>query len=283
VNTVVKRVLITVTGIPLILSIIFFLPHLHYLAFLLVGLVFTYLGTKEVRALLLNTGQADRIAVLPVMATLIPVAAHLQIFYLPAFPLVEILIIILVSFTALDEIITGGGDDFSRSMVRIGFSLITLMYPGMFVLYLVRLTAFTNAGWFIVLLFLLIFSNDVFAYIFGMLFGRSSQNIVRVSPKKSAVGFIGGAVMTVAIGYTFLALIPQIFTARRVFVELALFLMISLTANIGDLIESVLKRAARAKDSGGLMPGRGGIMDSIDSIVFSAPFFYFFLLMMQTE
>jgi len=282
-KTVLKRILITVIGIPLILSVIFFLHYLNYAAFLAVIIVFTFLGSKETHALMMHANTGLRLRFSPWITILIPVASHLGIFYFPGFPILELVFLFIVLIICGDEILTGHIDNFSGSAARIGSNLIIAFYPALFVIFLIKLTSLEHAGWLLVMLFLLIFSNDVFAYLFGMSLGKSSRNIFKVSPGKSTAGFVGGTVMTVVIGFVYLALIPTIFPARTTWwLEALLFLLISVTSNIGDLFESVLKRSAKSKDSGVLMPGRGGILDSIDSIVFSAPFFYIFVTVIQT-
>jgi phosphatidate cytidylyltransferase len=281
-KTVLKRILITVIGIPLILSVLFFLHYLNYAAFMVVIIVFTFLGSKETHALMIQANTVLQLRFPPWITILIPVASHLGIFYFPGFPILELVFLFFILIICGDEILTGHSDNFSGSAARIGSNLIIAFYPALFVIFLIKMTSLEHAGWLLVMLFLLIFSNDVFAYLFGMSLGKTSRNIFKVSPGKSTAGFVGGTVMTVIIGFVYLALIPSIFPTRTWWLEALLFLLISVTSNIGDLFESVLKRSAKSKDSGVLMPGRGGILDSIDSIVFSAPFFYIFVTVIQS-
>ncbi len=281
-KTVLKRILITVIGIPLILSVIFFLHHFNYAAFMIVIIAFTLLGSKETHSLMVHANTGLTLRFPPWITILIPIASHSGIFYFPEFPILELVFLVIVLMICGDEILTGHIDNFSGSAARVGSNLIVAFYPALFVIFLIKLTSLEYAGWLLVMLFLLIFSNDVFAYLFGMSFGKTSRNIFKVSPGKSTAGFIGGTVMTVVIGFIYLAFIPSIFPTRTWWLEALLFLLVSVTSNIGDLFESVLKRSAKSKDSGVLMPGRGGILDSIDSIVFSAPFFYIFVTVMQT-
>jgi phosphatidate cytidylyltransferase len=119
--------------------------------------------------------------------------------------------------------------------------------------------------------------NDAAAWFFGMLFGKKNRGIVAASPNKSAAGFIAGyaAAIGVCVGASFLS--PAAFTAARFPALLSgviLGLATGFAGTVGDLAESALKRSCGVKDSGALMPGRGGILDSIDSITFAAPVFY---------
>jgi phosphatidate cytidylyltransferase len=125
----------------------------------------------------------------------------------------------------------------------------------------------------LLMLFLLVFGNDTFAYIFGMWLGKSNRNIFTVSPNKSLAGFIGGIASSITIAVLWISFIPAMARMFNIIEGIALGLVVSIISNIGDLIESALKRGANVKDSGTIIMGRGGIMDSIDSLLISAPFF----------
>jgi phosphatidate cytidylyltransferase len=121
-----------------------------------------------------------------------------------------------------------------------------------------------DRGW-IVLLVLGVWSYDTGAYFIGKRFGRR-RFLSHISPSKTYAGLIGGIVAaTVVVGAVLAALghAPQ--------AALILGPLISLAAQAGDLAESMLKRAAGAKDSGHLIPGHGGILDRVDSFLFAAP------------
>ncbi len=127
------------------------------------------------------------------------------------------------------------------------------------------------------MLFLLVFGNDTFAYIFGMLLGKKSRNILSVSPNKSLVGFIGGGVMTIVLSLLWTQLFPSLKALIAPYQALLLGLIVAIAGNLGDLIESVFKRGANVKDSGTIILGRGGLLDSIDSLLAVTPLFYLFL------
>ena len=114
---------------------------------------------------------------------------------------------------------------------------------------------------------------DSGAWFFGILFGKSTRGFVAASPNKSLVGFIGGISGSIASGCLFKFIFPEVFTISypRLII---LGLITSIAAIVGDLIESVFKRSCNVKDSGNLIPGRGGILDSIDSVLIAAPIFY---------
>lgn len=118
-------------------------------------------------------------------------------------------------------------------------------------------------------IFLLIWVSDSFAYIVGRSFGRTKL-FPRVSPKKTVEGAMGGLVFALATAYL-LAKYEPIITPWQ---WLILAAIIVVAGGLGDLVESKLKRTAGVKDSGAILPGHGGMLDRLDSLVFAAPFAY---------
>ena len=120
--------------------------------------------------------------------------------------------------------------------------------------------------------FIFLWANDVGAYCFGMMFGRSGKRKLfeRISPKKSWEGFIGGLIAAIAAGY-----IVSEFWGLRYGLSPPQWILaagvVSITATFGDLIESLLKRSAGIKDSGNIMPGHGGILDRFDGALTAFP------------
>ena len=277
-NTVFKRILMTISVFPLMLGIVFFLDHINFLALMIVVSAFTILGSYELKSLI-SGGVSTDLPMPPWLTVLILLAAHSEIFYFPELPLLMITSILLISAICITEIFSGYADNFKGSVRRLASHMLILFYPSLFVTFIIKISSLEHAGWFLMLVFLLIFSNDVFAYVFGMLLGGSSRNLFKASPKKSLAGFVGGLLMTIIIGYIYILIIPDINQKENLFSFGILFFIISISANIGDLVVSVIKRSAQVKDSGALIPGRGGILDTMDSIVFSVPFFYLYLIL----
>ena len=130
----------------------------------------------------------------------------------------------------------------------------------------------------IISIFILIWTNDTFAYIVGKSIGKHKL-IEKVSPKKTIEGFIGGILFSVIAGiliskYYFQPKPHYLYTS--IFIWTISAVIISIFSTLGDLIESKFKRIAAVKDSGNIMPGHGGILDRLDSIIFVAPFVYLF-------
>ena len=123
----------------------------------------------------------------------------------------------------------------------------------------------------------IVFGTDSLAWFFGMLFGKKNRGLIKASPNKSIAGFVGGVFGTIIVVFIITRFIPlfnQYFSHISNFEIFFITFITSLFAIIGDLIESVFKRSANIKDSGNLIPGRGGILDSVDSMLLAAPVFY---------
>jgi phosphatidate cytidylyltransferase len=157
---------------------------------------------------------------------------------------------------------------------RTAAGLSLMIYPGLFMACIVRMSAFPRANLVILLFLLIVFVNDSAAWAAGMLFGGGNRGLVPASPNKSVAGFIGGIGASILIGGGAELFIRSVFVSRFPLGGMVLGLCTGIAANLGDLAESALKRSSGLKDSGNLIPGRGGILDSIDSISLAAPVFY---------
>jgi len=121
-------------------------------------------------------------------------------------------------------------------------------------------------------IFILIWVNDSFAYLVGKAFGRTKL-YPAVSPKKTVEGALGGFIFTMAAAYIMAKYEPIVNLTQWVILAGAIVVM----GSLGDLVESKLKREAGVKDSGAILPGHGGMLDRLDSLIFAAPFAYLIL------
>jgi len=125
----------------------------------------------------------------------------------------------------------------------------------------------------LIALFVFIWVNDTAAYFIGSLTGKHKL-IPHISPKKSVEGFIAGIIFTLLAALIFARLYPE-YTS---FQWMGFALVVALSGTIGDLFESLIKRTCSVKDAGTLIPGHGGILDRIDSLLVAVPAAYLYLI-----
>ncbi len=125
-------------------------------------------------------------------------------------------------------------------------------------------------------MFIMIWLNDTGAYVAGSMFGRHKL-FERLSPKKSWEGFFGGLVFTVGGALAIYFLLDGWLSGLSVGAAVGMGLVVTVFSTWGDLVESMLKRSAGVKDSGHLIPGHGGILDRIDSLLLVVPALLYYL------
>ena len=138
----------------------------------------------------------------------------------------------------------------------------------------------TDQGWVLLIFaFLLIWVNDIFAYLTGVSIGRHKL-CPRISPKKTIEGSIGGAVFTMLFAYILNRFVLNVFFFDNYMTDIqVLFLALGVVVfgTLGDLTESMIKRHAGVKDSGHIIPGHGGILDRFDATFMAMPFVFLYL------
>lgn len=125
----------------------------------------------------------------------------------------------------------------------------------------------------ILALFVFLWVNDTAAYFIGSLIGKHKL-MEHISPKKSVEGFVAGVLFTLLASFIFARLYPEFSTAFWV----GYGAVVALFGTLGDLFESLIKRTCSVKDAGNLIPGHGGILDRIDSLLIAVPAVYLYLI-----
>jgi phosphatidate cytidylyltransferase len=123
-------------------------------------------------------------------------------------------------------------------------------------------------------IFILIWTNDTFAYLVGKSIGKHKL-FERISPKKTIEGFVGGVIFAIIASY-FISKYYLMLPDKNIFIWFVIASIVGVFGTIGDLVESKFKRIAGIKDSGNIMPGHGGILDRLDSVIFVAPIIFLF-------
>lgn len=163
----------------------------------------------------------------------------------------------------LIQLLTKGPEGFVQSATATTFSLLYLPFLAGFLILLARPhTGLERVMTFVVL----VGCNDTFGYVVGVLFGKHPL-VPIISPKKSWEGLVGSLVFTLVGG----ALAFHYIMKMHWWIGIIVGLMTVFTATCGDLIESAMKRDLQLKDMGTLLPGHGGILDRLDSVLISAP------------
>ncbi|MDE7110081.1 MAG: phosphatidate cytidylyltransferase, partial [Muribaculaceae bacterium] len=132
----------------------------------------------------------------------------------------------------------------------------------------------------ILAIFCMIWLNDTGAFIVGSLLGKH-RLFERISPKKSWEGFFGGLCFNLIAGALFSNLWADFFGLYGLWQWLVMGVVVTLFATWGDLVESLIKRTLHIKDSGNLIPGHGGILDRIDSLLFVMPAVFIYVCFLK--
>lgn len=164
--------------------------------------------------------------------------------------------------------------DLRDASYDVAFKTLGILYVAVPLSYTVLLRRMEGGEWWIMFLLVVIWSNDTFALVTGKTIGKKKL-CPEISPKKTVEGAVGGMVGGFIAAYLF-----NVFLSMGLDIKGVVFLsaVIGVVGIIGDLTESLLKRAAGVKDSGTIIPGHGGVLDRIDSILFPVPVLYYSLL-----
>ena len=263
-SNLVQRIFTVVAGIFALVCIIFLLPQHNFIGFSIFVFAVSLAGSFEMSAILFCKTT--------VLAILSPVMIAFEYFTGSCQAYFYVLVITALTI----EIFQGQKSGFDRSIENLSKNILLIVYPSYLTSYMIKFLCFERTNAYIILFYLLlVFSNDIFAYVAGMLWGKSNAGIFKASPKKSIAGFIGGFAGCTGICFLYTYFFKFCLPSMSVLQKTVLALLMSILSNLGDLAESVIKRCAGVKDSGKIIPGRGGILDCIDSIVSTIPFFCF--------
>jgi phosphatidate cytidylyltransferase len=161
----------------------------------------------------------------------------------------------------------GGPADFQFRIVTLASALTALSFAW---LSLYGLRSGADGSWWLLLLFLIIWAADTGAYFIGSKWGKRKL-APAISPSKTIAGLLGGLLAAVVVCVAAASMIPAI---EAVSLQLAVLALVTALVSVGgDLFISLHKRISGLKDSGALLPGHGGVLDRLDSLLAGAPFF----------
>ncbi len=268
------RVIVFSVGVPLLLASVILAPFRSHLLFSLIAVVASAGAGWETAGLFPRycfSYRGEAVARL-VLAALLPTVALLHVQGVVAGTAIPSVITGALALVLAGQALRPTKSSLRYSLPSVGAHMVTLLYPGLPLVYIIYMTSVPEATSVIVVFLCSVYLNDTMAYVAGRLFGKRS-GLVAVSPGKTRAGFIGGVVTSPVVLVVAAALLPTAFPGA-LWRPVVAGLGIGVATVFGDLAESSLKRSAAVKDSGNVIPGRGGLLDSIDSPVFVAPFFY---------
>lgn len=299
-----KRMLLTTITVPVVFLTLFFPLKSHIFLVLIFGFVITYLGSFEINSLIFNKGIKVNRHFIPGVNLLIYIFAYIYAnnyfsihSYPQALPLFFLFLISLLSFVYARDIFA---KDLTASFEKIAYTLFGILYIGIpsFVLpfllnidpvnkladvpnvpifYCVKSQGTQFSAMLVIFLTICIWVNDIFAYVFGMTFGRKKKLGITASPNKSLAGYIGGYLTTFAFVGVYYGLFHKYLSQMPVAFYFLFPILSGFLVPIGDLVESVVKRSANVKDSGHVIMGRGGVLDSVDTLLFLLPIYFVIL------
>jgi phosphatidate cytidylyltransferase len=274
-SKLIQRLLIFFIGIPAVLAIVLLSQYNHLLMHIVL-LAVEVIALNELYGILKTKGSLQPKSFLLVLSVLPLIVSYVISFFGFSSEYIYMTFLLCSLFIMTKEVFfptDKGNNNFEKSIYSILSGIFILFYIGLLPTFISRLASLENSVWYLSLYFVMTFICDSFAWLFGMTLGKGNRGFIKVSPNKSIVGFIGGILGSITVSLLAQHFFPQILPGHF-YKSILLGLVVSTFAITGDLVESLLKRSADCKDSGNVIMGRGGILDSIDSLLFVAPVFY---------
>lgn len=263
-----QRTLVTIIFIPLILLLLFF--GKEFLFCLAVSLI-SSIALFEFYKIVENIGSKPYIVFGIFSGIIINICAYLESLYIKEevihlskgiFSILMIFLFFLFLFRKNEN----------NNLVNISFTLLGISYISLPFSFLTKIRYLEEGSKFVFLLLVTIWAVDISAYLIGSNFGKHKL-FPSISPNKtiegSIAGWICGFLVCIFIGQHILKMEINIIAS----------ILIPIISQISDLIESLIKRTGKVKDSSKIIPGHGGVLDIIDSLIFTSPIFYFLIIL----
>ncbi len=280
-NETLRRVLTAFIVLPLVITSIFW-GYQHSLAFFIIVLAASALMALE----LLSIVEIKRIRVYKVISVA-SVSLILLSVYLSSFRSdniqTELILLILLLSTIILFLFETFQITFRLTLETIASHILVLVYCGVAMTYLLKLQRLSPYD--LLYIWLITWMTDTGAYFSGKYLGKHKMNL-RASPNKTLEGFIGGLTISLLSGVLLVLLLPNHYNPEQSSfyswpILIPVTLLFSIIAIFGDLAESIMKRSGGVKDSKSYIPGHGGMLDVMDSLVYTVPLFYFLQILLK--
>ncbi len=184
-------------------------------------------------------------------------------------PIVTLSIPIVIFLLFSNVIVT----DMKITFKDVAYTLVGIMYITIFFMFLELIRKLEHGKVLFAYTFVISWSTDIFAYLIGKKWGK--HKFSKISPKKSIEGCIAGAIGAIVVSIIYITISNIFWGTEFSYLFIAIIsLVLSLISQVGDFVASSIKRFVDVKDYGNLLPGHGGMLDRLDSLVFIAPFLY---------
>jgi phosphatidate cytidylyltransferase len=253
---------------PVLLLIILGPPSLLHLMVLLA----TFLGLREYYNLVLPRSRGIERMVGIGLGLILSILVSLGV-------MKEISLFFVIILLVLSVLSMAASKDLSSAIPEMGMALFGILFIGFLLAYVSLIRNLPNGRLWVLFLIATVWAGDISALLSGSLLGRHKL-YPKISPNKTFEGLGGSMVGSIIVALAFaLLFLPRLHKG----VCLLLAIGVGILGQLGDFTESMLKRSARVKDSGTLIPGHGGMLDRLDSFLFSAPFLHYSLLALFKE
>lgn len=285
-NNFVTRIVFVGTIVPLLFALILLVPSYNHLPIVVIIMIFCGGAALELRRIVEPSAERLRSAAALVLALVPPTTVYIARLAnehggIAGGWLAPLAVVLIAAFSigAIPIAFPKNESMLPTAVSRAGANALYLVYPGALSSAMIAiLGAPRGAGMLLVWFAFMVFGNDSMAWLAGVTLGRH-RGIFAVSPNKSLEGTIAGIAGSVVAALLGPVLLPALVPADWALL-VGLGLAVGFTVVAGDLLESALKRSAGVKDSGTIVPGRGGMLDSFDSLLLSAPVFAAFIAAM---
>jgi len=267
------RVLVAIVGIPLILLVTYYgkLPFLIFVS------IISVLATYEYYELVKRKKSSPLVLIGVISILFIDL-----IFYFGKIQYLTMFLILIVLLTGLIELFRKPMSFEWSAISNLAITLFPIFYIGLSLGTLIGLREmkglnYFKAGVFVISIFAIIWICDTAAYFVGRSLGKRKL-YERVSPKKTVEGFIGGLIFAFLSSLLARYLVLDFLTE---FDSAVIAVIVGIFGQLGDLVESLMKRDAGVKDSSSIIPGHGGVFDRFDSLIYVAPLVYLYFVIFK--